>query len=678
MYSNELIHESSPYLLQHAHNPVDWHPWGENAFALARLADKPVFLSIGYSTCHWCHVMERECFSDAEVAEEMNRSFVNIKVDREERPDIDQVYMQAAQMMTGAGGWPLNVLLTPEGKPFYAATYMPKHSGHGRIGLIELSQRVRALWKSDRQSLLASAERLHQALQEQQHATAKEEELSLAWVEQAYQRLRQDFDAEHGGFGNAPKFPTPHKLMLLLRYASEHPRSEALAMVERSLDHMRAGGIFDHLGFGFHRYATDARWLVPHFEKMLYDQAMLMLAYSEAYQLTGHARHARVVEEIADYVLRRMHSEDGLFFSAEDADSEGEEGRFYLWTEEEIRQALGPEDADLAIRHWHIEPRGNYLDEARRLRNGRNILHTGISQTQDSRDQARIESIRERLLQIREQRPQPFRDTKILCDWNGLMIGALARASLALERKDWYDIASQAGDQLLRRLRDTQGRLWHTRQGDTGVPAHLDDYAFAVFGLLELYEAGFDAHFLQAAMELNESMLAHFADPRGGFFLTADDAESLLVRPREAWDGALPSGNAMAAYNLLRLGRLSGNMEWEAQALRSLRAFSGSMQQAPTGQTFMLIALWQALRPGHELVIAGEAKAATEAGREIQRGFFPNLVVLRRDPQSMKLAPHSQAQTPLRKSTTFYLCSNRQCQAPTHDIEQVRAALEAP
>ncbi len=674
MHTNELIHESSPYLQQHAHNPVDWHPWGDNAFALARLADKPVFLSIGYSTCHWCHVMEHECFSDEEVAAAMNKTFISIKVDREERPDIDQVYMQAAQMMTGGGGWPLNVLLTPEGKPFYAATYLPKHSGHGRMGLIELSQRVQQLWQHDREKLLSSAEQLHQNMQRQQQSDSAGDEPVMAWVEQAWRQLASEADKAYGGFGDAPKFPTAHKLMLMLRQVRSQGDASALAHVEKTLDQMRAGGIFDQLGYGFHRYSTDARWLVPHFEKMLYDQAMLMMVYSEAAQLTGHARHARVVEEIADYVLRDMRRDDGLFFSAEDADSEGEEGLFYLWKSSELKQLLGKNDAALAMQFWHIEQGGNYLDEARRMRNGRNILHRDPTATMTPQ----LETIRQRLLRTRQQRPRPFRDEKVLTDWNGLMIAALAKASVATKHEDWYHIASHAMQQLLQQRLDAQQRLWHHRSADgkQAVAGQLDDYAFVIWGLLELYEAGFDAHFLQQAIALNQQLLAHFSSDDGGFFLTADDAEPLLIRPNDAWDGALPSGSAVTVYNLIRLARLTGDPALEDRAMQALKTSSRYLQQAPSAQAFMLLGLWQALTAGYELVIAGDEHAAQQAGRQLQQQFYPDLVILRRDALSQKLAPYSIPQKPSGQGLTFYLCSDHQCDQPRHELAVVRQRLK--
>ncbi|MDQ6976039.1 MAG: thioredoxin domain-containing protein [Mariprofundaceae bacterium] len=674
-HNNALLGESSPYLQQHAHNPVNWQPWGENAFAMARLADKPIFLSIGYSTCHWCHVMERESFEDEDVAAAMNATFVSIKVDREERPDIDQVYMQVAQMMTGGGGWPLNVILTPEGKPFYAATYLPKHSGHGRMGIIELSNRIHSLWQEDRQRLLASADSISQSLQDKQSKNDDHNNpvLTSDWVTQAYQQFNNTFDHEHGGFGAAPKFPAPHKLMLLMRYADSHEDSTAMNMVETTLDRMRAGGIFDQLGYGFHRYATDSEWLLPHFEKMLYDQALLMMAYTEAFQATGHERHALVVDEIAQYVLRDMRAPDGAFYTAEDADSEGEEGRFYLWRETELQQYLSKEDAALAVRYWGIRRVGNFLDEARRKRTGHNILHIAEALT-NADDKKSIKRIQKILLKERSKRIRPFRDEKIMADWNGLMIAALAKAGTALNRPDLYQAAAKAATAVLARLHTEDGVLWHSRASlkQQGTMGHLDDYAFLTWGLLELYESGFEGHYLSDAIALNKQMIAQFSDSKGGFYLTAKNAELLLVRPKDAWDGAIPSGNAVAMANLVRLARMTGDFTLENMAEKGLKSFAPLMQQAPTGQAFMLGALWQYLTPSYELVIAGDSsKESIQALLPLRQGFFPTLAMLFRDKTTIKLVPFIAMQKPVKNRLTFYLCHGKECRPPVHDVQHL-------
>jgi|UPI000362CCFF hypothetical protein len=675
-HSNALIHESSPYLQQHAHNPVDWHPWGDNAFALARLSDKPIFLSIGYSTCHWCHVMEHESFEDEDVAAAMNAAFVAIKVDREQRPDIDQVYMKVAQLMTEQGGWPLNVILTPDGRPFYVATYIPKQSQQGRIGLIALANRVQQLWQNDREKLLASANRVSEALRQPVVDSKHSDVVTLALVDAAYQQLSADFDQKHGGFGVAPKFPAAHKLMLLLRYARQHRDAHAITMVEKTLDQMRHGGIFDQLGYGFHRYATDQAWLLPHFEKMLYDQAMLMMAYTEAYQVTGHQRHAHVVAEIAEYVLQVMRAEDGAFYTAEDADSEGEEGRFYVWSEATLQRVLSPKDAQWAQQYWHISAAGNYLDEARQVRTGKNILYvtSGVA-----RDEARLQRVRRQLLAARAQRVRPFRDQKVLADWNGLMIAALAKAGASLARPDLQQAATQAMAAVLQRLQAPHGRLWHERGASSaGVSGHLDDYAFMTWAMLELYQASFDPQYLQQAVTLNQTMIALFSDKGKGFYFTAHDAETLLLRPKDAWDGAIPSGNAVAAMNLVRLARLTGDVKLEQRADAVLQTFEPLMRQAPAGQAFMLMALWQSLVPAYELVLAGDVDTAEgqDVVRRLRQGFYPDVAMLHAGAAVAKLAPFTALQEPLDHRLTFYLCRNRQCELPQHDVHAVLRQLD--
>ncbi|MDQ6968596.1 MAG: thioredoxin domain-containing protein, partial [Mariprofundaceae bacterium] len=519
-YTNALINEASPYLQQHAHNPVHWYPWGEEAFAKAKRENKPIFLSIGYATCHWCHVMEHESFEDEEVAAAMNKTFISIKVDREERPDIDQVYMQVAQMMNGQGGWPLNILMTPDKKPFYAATYIPKYSQNKRVGMLDLSAKVGQLWQHDREKLEQSADKISQLLVQRTGEQSINGDMDVtALAKKAVDDLKQSFDAEHGGFGGAPKFPSPHKLLFLLRQAQKNNDTESLKMVEKTLDAMRAGGIFDQIGFGFHRYSTDAQWLLPHFEKMLYDQAMLMMAYTEAYQLTGHKRHAIVVREIAAYVLRDMRDKTGGFYSAEDADSEGVEGKFYVWQTSEIERVLGKKSAKKAEKMFILSKNGNFHDEATGKMTGENIPH--LAKWENTGLDKGLESIREALFDAREKRVRPFLDDKILTDWNGLMVAAFAKAARALDEPTYLQAAQQCADFLLQTMRDKQGHLLHRyRHGDAGITGHLDDYAFFTWGLIELYEASFDAKYLKAALDLNDDMRIRFASESGGLYLT--------------------------------------------------------------------------------------------------------------------------------------------------------------
>ncbi len=478
---NRLKNEKSPYLLQHADNPVDWYPWGPEAFEKARQEDKPIFLSIGYSTCHWCHVMEHESFEDEEVARLLNQTFVSIKVDREERPDIDQLYMTVAQLMTGGGGWPLNIFMTPDKEPFFAATYIPKENRYGRLGLMELIPRVDELWRTSRQELLSSADRIVAALKQVSESQGSSL-LDASVLDKAYQQLLDSFDKDLGGFGSAPKFPSPHNFYFLLRYWQRSGREEALDMVEKTLQAMRAGGIYDHVGFGFHRYSTDAGWLVPHFEKMLYDQALLTLAYTEVFQATGKSFYQTTAREILSYILRDMQSPEGAFYSAEDADSEGEEGKFYLWSYDELENLLSDRELDHLVRHFGIKPEGNFLDQDGGSSSGLNILHWSRRANEAQED---FEAIRKKLFDYREKRIHPLKDDKILTSWNGLMIAALARAGGAFSEKAYTDAAEKAASFILAQMRDGRGRLLHRFRGGGG-----GDTGF--FRGLRLLYLGFD------------------------------------------------------------------------------------------------------------------------------------------------------------------------------------------
>jgi len=676
-YTNALIHEASPYLQQHAHNPVNWYPWGEEAFTKAKRENKPIFLSIGYATCHWCHVMEHESFEDEAVAAVMNETFVSIKVDREERPDIDQVYMQVAQMMTGSGGWPLNILMTPDKKPFYAATYIPKESRGGRIGMMILVPKVHDLWVHNRDKLEKSATEISAALKKQGQTDAIQGELKgKAWIKEAVTSMNQSFDEQYAGFGGAPKFPSPHKLLFLLREATRTGDTVSLNRVEATLDAMRAGGIFDQIGFGFHRYATDAAWLLPHFEKMLYDQAMLMLAYTEAYQATGHERHAKVVREIADYVLRDMTDSTGGFYSAEDADSEGVEGKFYVWSTVELERVLGKVDAGIAKEAFQMRDAGNFHDEATGQRTGENIPH--LKAWTNNTLSAQLEGIRQRLLDARSTRIRPFLDDKILTDWNGLMIAALAKAGRVLHESKYVKAAEKSANFLLKTMQDKHGLLHRYRHGDAAIMANLDDYSFLTWGLIELYEANFDAHYLQSAMTLNQTMLEKFQGKSGGLFLTANDAEPLLVRPMEAWDGALPSGNAVAAHNLIRLSRMNSDMRLEDAAEKIFRHFSLLIKQAPVGFTHMLSAWSLAEEEGIEIVLAGDRYSSEGQAflAALNTRYLPHAVVIWRDKASMALIPFIQLQAPVNGKVTAYVCRNFQCNQPVTSIKKMLDLLK--
>jgi hypothetical protein len=691
---NRLQYEKSPYLLQHAGNPVDWYPWGTAAFEAAAGEDKPIFLSIGYSTCHWCHVMERESFEDPQVAAMLNETFICVKVDREERPDIDNIYMAVCQVVTGSGGWPLTILMAPDKTPFYAATYIPKQGRYGRAGLIDLVPQVRQLWNTRRTEVLGAGqqhiERLRQFME-----TPAGRGLDQETLREAFTSFVSRFDKRHGGFGGAPKFPTPHNLSFLLRYAKRTGDARGLSMVERTLKEMRRGGIFDHVGFGFHRYATDRSWLVPHFEKMLYDQALLSLAYLEAFQATGNAEYAATAGEIFTYVLRDMTDPEGPFYSAEDADSEGVEGRFYVWSEQEIRHVLDAGTAALVIRCFHVLPNGNWMDPAGHGDPGSNILHLEEEPadpavkrggTSESRG-AELERARQILFAVREKRVHPHKDDKVLTDWNGLMIAALARGAQVLGEPRYEEAAKRALLFITDRMTGEDGRLLHRyRDGEASIPANLDDYAFLVWGLIELYEATFDTPFLARALRLNRDQLAHFWDEEaGGFFFTPDDGEELLLRQKDAYDGAVPSGNSVAMLNLLRLARMTGNADLENKAARLGRALSGKVEQFPAGFTQLLCALSFALGPSHEVVLAGaqESEELQHMLKALRSRFIPGKVVLvRREgpgsgegPLLEELAPFLSAYRSGEGSALAYVCSNNACALPTSRVDRMLQLL---
>jgi uncharacterized protein len=685
---NRLIKEKSPYLLQHAYNPVDWHAWNEEAFEKARAENKPIFLSIGYSTCHWCHVMEKESFEDAEVAELMNNAFVSIKVDREERPDIDHVYMTVCQMMTGSGGWPLTIVMTPDKKPFFAATYLPKGSRFGRAGLMELIPRIREVWANRHKDVLESAENMTVALQSIE--TEKPGELlDVGVLDKAYEELSQRFDKTYGGFSGAPKFPTPHNFFFMLRYWRKADSQEALKMVEKTLQEIRWGGIFDQIGFGFHRYSTDREWLVPHFEKMLYDQALLALAYLETYQATGNTVYSDTAKEIFSYVLRDMRSPEGGFYSAEDADSEGVEGKFYVWTEQELREILPTDEADLIVRVFHVEKNGNFREEASGKSFGTNILYTGksladiasVMKLPSEVLKQKIDSARSRLFEVRERRVHPHKDDKILTDWNGLMIAALARGAQVLGDKSYADAAENAVEFILNRLRKPDGRLLHRyRDGEASVAAHLDDYAFLVWGLIETYEATFDARYLTTALEFNKEMICRFWDERGGgLYFTSDDAENLIVRKKEVYDGALPSGNAVAMLNLLRLGRFTGDADLEDRAFKIQKAFSEQVREFPSGYTQFLSAVDFGLGASHDVVISGSL-GAKEMLDALRSRFSPNQVLVFRPAGEESagidaVASFAKNYASVNGKATAYVCSGRSCKDPTTEVKDLLALL---
>ncbi len=589
---NRLVHEKSPYLLQHAHNPVQWYPWGEEAFAAAQREHKPIFLSVGYATCHWCHVMEKESFEDPEAAEALNRSFISIKVDREERPDIDTVYMAACQLMTGSGGWPMTIVMTPDKKPFFAGTYIPKQSAAGRPGLIDLCDKIRELWQQSPERVTESAQTVAGHMQELFKFESDPESPRIDILDQVTGSISRRFDAEYGGFDQAPKFPMAHRLLFLLQSYQRSGDQRLLEKTTQTLEAMRRGGLWDHVGFGFHRYATDRQWLLPHFEKMLYDQALLAIAYLRAYGITRQPLFEKTAREIFSYVQRDMRDPQGGFYTAEDADSEGEEGKYYVWTQAGFEALLdGAAEGIPWQRIFNLRAEGNFLEEASRRRTGANVLHltqsweswAGQLSLSPQELAERWEALRRRLFAERVRRPHPLKDDKILCDWNGLMIAALARGAIDLHEHAYLQTAEAAAGFIFSHLLDNRSRLLHRfRQGEAGITATANDYAFLIMGLIELHRAGSDPQWLERALALQQMMNSDFRDPvRGGFFLTAVEQRELPVRPMELHDGALPSANAVALHNLIHLHRLSGQDQWRDQAMRLMQAFGGSVSRHP-------------------------------------------------------------------------------------------------
>jgi uncharacterized protein YyaL (SSP411 family) len=689
--SNRLIHEKSPYLLQHAYNPVNWYPWGDEAFDRAQVEDKPIFLSIGYSTCHWCHVMERESFEDPEVARMMNELVISIKVDREERPDLDHIYMMVCQLLTGSGGWPLNIVMTPDRKPYFAGTYIPKQTRLGRTGIMDLIPRLAQVWTEKRDEVNDSAEKIVTTLKSVDRDN-QAGELDEAALHMTFQQLAERFDEKYGGFGEAPKFPTPHNILFLLRHWRRTGDRKALDMVEKSLWEIQKGGIYDHVGFGFHRYATDQTWLVPHFEKMLHDQALLVMAYLEAYQVTGQKAYEETARNVITYVLRDMTDSEGGFYSAEDADSEGVEGKFYVWSEEEIRAILPPQEADLVIKVFNIKEDGNFLDESAKIRTGANILHLQKSlpeiasalKVSEQEIRNRWTAARRKLFSVREKRVHPYKDDKVLTDWNGLMIAALAKASAAFGDPQYAEAAAKAVVFVFKHLQKSDGRLMHRyRDGDAAIHGNLDDYAFLIWGLIELYEAAYDARHLEAALELNELMLKHFWDEEtGGLYFSPDYGEAVIVRKKEFYDGAVPSGNAVAMWNMLRLGRITANPGLEERGVDIGRAFSKAVKQFPSAYTQFMVAVDFAVGPCHEVVIVGqpEEKDTKEMLEALATCFTPNVVALLRptvkSAEIDTLAGFLTSYKSLNDKATAYVCTNFACKAPTTDVGKMLELIQ--
>ena len=662
--ANRLNQEKSPYLLQHGGNPVDWYPWCAEAFQKAAGEDKPIFLSIGYSTCHWCHVMAHESFEDGEVADILNRDFVCIKVDREERPDVDAVYMAVCQALTGSGGWPLTVFMTPEQKPFFAGTYFPKKSAYGHFGLMELLDRVAFLWKNSREELLRAGNQITAAIN-QDHSSAQEPDFKL--VESAYSQLMGRFDHKWGGFGAAPKFPTPHNLLFLMRYAGAMQEPDAMKMAELTLEAMAEGGIHDHIGGGFSRYSTDEMWLVPHFEKMLYDNALLLIAYVTAYQHTKRECFADVVHRTARYILRELTGKEGGCYCGQDADSDGVEGKYYVFAPEEVKAVLGESDGEEFCRLYDITDSGNF--EGKSIPNRIRAMDRGWE-----RNDPRLE----KLYNHRLKRTRLHKDDKILLSWNAWAMIGLAKAGQVFKERSYLDAAIRIQKFLEAKMTDENGRLYlRYRDGEAAHDGQLDDYAVYALALLELYRTTFDAAYLKQAVHRAKQMTELFEDrEHGGYFMTAADGEQLIARPKEAYDGAIPSGNSVAAMVLQRLASLTGELEWKEAADRQIHFLAGTTGGYPSGSCFGMLAMMDALYPHRELICAASDGVPDGLMNYLRDHPADDLQILLKTEHNQQVlsecAPFTDDYPIPERGTMYYLCENGACKAPVEEFDALK------
>ncbi|MCC6455298.1 MAG: thioredoxin domain-containing protein [Caldilineaceae bacterium] len=679
-HTNRLIDETSPYLRQHAHNPVDWYAWGEEALQEAANNDKPIFLSIGYSACHWCHVMERESFEHEATAALMNELFVNIKVDREERPDLDSIYMDAVQAMTGQGGWPMSVFLTPDGKPFYGGTYFPPEPRYGMPSFVQVLRSVSEAYRDRRDQVEGQAERLTDMLRRTAQFESQAVDLGVETLDEAVAQLHQNFDEEHGGFGTQPKFPQPMTLEFILTQYLRTGDLDTLYMAELTLEQMALGGIYDQLGGGFHRYSVDAYWLVPHFEKMLYDNAQLLSIYLHAWQLNKLPLYRRIVEETVDYVLREMAAPTGGFYTAQDADSEGEEGKFFVWTPAEIEAVLDANAAEVFEAIYGVSTRGNF--------EGSNILHlrrtaesvaNDLNLSQEQVEQILAES-KAKLFAEREKRVKPARDEKILVEWNGLMIHALAEVGVVLGRQDALDAAIAAADFILTQMSQPDGKLYRSyKDGRARFNAYLEDYAAFARALVALYEATFDLRWLGEASRLTQLIFEQFHDAeRGGFFQTGLDHEQLVARRKDYIDNAIPSGNSLTAELLLRLAVLVDNEQYRREATRVILTLKEAMAQQPTGFGRMLTALNALLHPSQEIAIVGDPNDATTRAMlaEVRGRYLPTTVLALKQPGMESMLPLLADRDLVNGQPAAYVCENYACKLPVTTAEALAALLD--
>lgn len=678
--TNKLINEKSPYLLQHAYNPVNWYPWCDEAFSKANIEKKPIFLSIGYSTCHWCHVMEKESFEDEEVAKILNEHFVSIKVDREERPDIDMIYMNFCMMLTGSGGWPLTIFTTPDKKPFYAGTYFPKENRYGRIGLKELLNKIVELWQNDPKSIIDSSENIFRLIKQSSTNQIIQESLKKESIRFAYDTLKNRYDKTNGGFGDKPKFPTPQNYLFLLRYYHQTNDQLALKMVEHTARKMRLGGIYDQIGYGFHRYSTDERWMVPHFEKMLYDQALMSILYTELYQTTKNEFYKKTAEEIFEYILREMTDVTGGFYSAEDADSEGDEGKFYLWEYGEVKNLLG-DDANKFIDTFNISQEGNsHID----IFTNKNILYLNKSLSEISVErnipETEFEKMRQLLFDYRNKRIHPFKDDKILTDWNGLMIAAFAIGYNVLGHNIYLETALNATNFILNRMIKPDGTLYHRfRDNEAKINANLDDYSFLIWGLLELYQACSNTKYLKIAMNFQDTQIQNFWDNvSGGFFFTdKNESSDLIQRPKVFHDSAIPSGNSVSLYNMLRLYHITGNETYSYYSQELIKACSAEVNQNPYYYLTILLAYMYLIYPTQEIVIVGNIDETKKFRNIIYNKYNPNRVILLKTEESIlnDIAPFTAEMKKIQNKPTVYICENFTCKLPINSLEEIEKYL---
>ena len=669
--SNRLINEKSPYLIQHAYNPINWYPWGEEAFEDAKKEDKPIFLSIGYSTCHWCNVMAHESFEDENVAAILNKFFISIKLDREERPDVDSVYMTVCQALTGSGGWPLTIIMTPDQKPFFAGTYFPKTSRYGMPGLIEILESVAIQWKNSKEKLINSSDNILKELGKFFVSESNDTKLSEKNLKNGYNQLLKSFDIKYGGFSPAPKFPTPHKLMFLLRYYKMYDETNALEMVETTLGSMYRGGLFDHIGYGFSRYSTDDKYLVPHFEKMLYDNALLVISYLEAYEITKNPLYKDISIKSLEYVFRELTSNEGGFYCAQDADSEGEEGKYYVFTPDEIKIILGEEDGNYFNEYYDINDEGNF--------EGKSIPNLIKNSNYNKKDE-KIDVLAQNILDYRNERYSLHKDDKILTSWNGLMIATLSKAYKVLEDEKYLEYAKKAIDFIYNNLVDSKGRLFaRYREKEAKYKAILDDYAFLTYGLIELYESSYEILYLKKAIDLTEAMIDLFFDEKNaGFFLYGKDSEKLIARPKELFDGAIPSGNSVAAYNLIRLARITGKSLFEEISKDVLDYIAGSIISEEINHSFFLIASSFALNKTKELICVIKDESEKEKIKDTLSDMqaFNLTVIIKNEENSSELEeliPYTKDYTLKDNKATYYLCEGNSCFPPTNNLNEILA-----